>query len=206
MSLGSWLFYASTRGCLIAATIFVWCNNGHAIGKPEDSAKGSYSAGQQYASVRVPLEGIAKFGGPDNYNSPCQESQGGPYTDLCQQWRMAKAAEDQADWSRTQVILSVIGICGLIATILYTHLTFRLTAHTTQRQLRAYVLGSASELQEIDGVFVLTVVLKNFGQTPAFNTRMSGGILRYRLPAYRDAATSGARDWIWHQCRRRRRG
>ena len=177
MSCRDWLYGVAIRGGLIAAAIFVWSNDSYAIGQPNYAAQYYQSKYQQLASVRPPLEGIAKFGGPLDYNSPCQETEAGPYSDLCQQWRMAKAAENQADWSRWQVLLSLLGIGGLIATIIYTHKTFRLTAKTSERELRAYVSldGGSITLQWdlINGFSVSShAELKNFGQTPAYDLRL----------------------------------
>ena len=125
MSCRDWLYHVAVRGCLIAAAILIWSNYGYAIGQPNNSTKHYQAEYQQLTSVRAPLVGIAKFGGPDDYNSPCQETQGGPYSDLCQQWRMAKAAEDQADWSFLQFILSIAGFGGLIGTLIFTAVSTR---------------------------------------------------------------------------------
>jgi hypothetical protein len=48
------------------------------------------------------------------------------------------------------------------------------TRDTAERQLRAYIVASAGEVQRIDGGFILSATLKNTGQTPAFNARIMG--------------------------------
>jgi hypothetical protein len=45
---------------------------------------------------------------------------------------------------------------------------------TSKRQLRAYVIAKAGDIQEIDNGFLLTATLKNTGQTPAMNVRVGG--------------------------------
>jgi hypothetical protein len=45
---------------------------------------------------------------------------------------------------------------------------------TSKRQLRAYVIAGAGDIQEIDNGFLLTATLKNTGQTPASNVRIGG--------------------------------
>ena len=45
---------------------------------------------------------------------------------------------------------------------------------TSKRQLRAYVIAGAGDIQEIDNGFLLAATLKNTGQTPASNVRVGG--------------------------------
>jgi len=45
---------------------------------------------------------------------------------------------------------------------------------TAERQLRAYIVANAGEVQRIEEGFLLSATLKNTGQTPAFNVRVMG--------------------------------
>ena len=84
---------------------------------------------------------------------------------------MAKAAEDQADFVLLQTLLSVLGIIGLIVTIVYTHKTLRMQTKTTRAQLRAYVLvdhAAMVNLMDVSKAPEAHVTIKNFGQTPGY--------------------------------------
>jgi hypothetical protein len=68
------------------------------------------------------------------------------------------------------VIASVVAFLQFLALIATVYVMRR----TAQRQLRAYIVASAGEVQRIDGGFMLSAALKNTGQTPAFNARIMG--------------------------------
>lgn len=119
--------------------------------------------------------------------SPCHGSVDAPKSDLCQQWRMAEAAEKQANWSKWQALLSALAVSGLIATIIYTHMTLRLTDKTARRQLRAYVSFSKVRISSIaaNKAPKVDVTILNSGQTPAYDLQASVGIGLAPYP-YRD--------------------
>jgi hypothetical protein len=74
-------------------------------------------------------------------------------------------------WSlsdKIAVIASVVAFLQFLALISTVYVMRR----TAQRQLRAYIVASAGEIQRIDGGFILSATLKNTGQTPAFNARI----------------------------------
>ena len=70
-----------------------------------------------------------------------------------------------------QTLLSILGIVGLIVTIVYTHKTLRMQTRTTRAQLRAYVLidhAAMVNLTDVSKEPEAHVTIKNFGQTPAY--------------------------------------
>jgi len=111
-------------------------------------------------------------------NPSCDKPRNHDEADLCQQKFMAESSDQQAHLAIWQVIVTVIGTIGLIGTIVYTHLTFRLSATTSERQLRAYLCKTMAELRnlEIGGTVQAHVVMKNCGQTPAYDVTACIGI------------------------------
>jgi hypothetical protein len=116
-----------------------------------------------------------KLGDADTYRSICDKPKHQSDADLCQQWRSAEASNKQANLAFWQLIASAFGVAGLIATIIYTHRTFRLTAVTAEQQLRAYVTISVGEIRVMDigddPHFSAVITLKNSGNTPAYKFR-----------------------------------
>lgn len=58
--------------------------------------------------------------GPVAYKAVCDNPVDAKDYDLCQQWRMAKAAEDAARYAFYQIALSFFALIGLLATVFYT--------------------------------------------------------------------------------------
>lgn len=119
-------------------------------------------------------------GSPDEYRAICQSPRNKEHADLCQQWRTAEAAEKQAEIAVWQLVASAAGVIGLIATIFYTHRTYRLSANATEQELRPYVfvetltigdnalsLEGTHTIADQRGRIGVVVHIKNTGQTPA---------------------------------------
>lgn len=60
--------------------------------------------------------------GPEaqEYRSPCRDPKGASESDLCAQWRAAKAAEDSAFWTKLGFWVGLFGMFGLFWTLYYT--------------------------------------------------------------------------------------
>lgn len=54
------------------------------------------------------------------YREPCQEPKGRDESDLCAQWRAAKAGEDSALWAKWSVGIGALGLVGLFVSLWYT--------------------------------------------------------------------------------------
>jgi hypothetical protein len=80
------------------------------------------------------------------YKPSCDKPQQREDADLCQQVRMAKAAEDAVWWARTQSILGIVGFFGVLASLFFT----AWAAVTASRQVRL----SRQALVNTDRAFV----------------------------------------------------
>lgn len=57
---------------------------------------------------------------PNEYRAPCDKPKGRDESDLCAQWRAAKAGEISAFWTKWSVIVGFGGMIGLFWTLYYT--------------------------------------------------------------------------------------
>jgi hypothetical protein len=117
--------------------------------------------------------------------NPCENFKGRDHPDLCQQWRLAKAAEATRDAAYRQNWILGGGAALLFLTPLAAVLAARsariavkTAADTAKRQLRPYVTPDSSALmwshppespQSPIDFWTLTLLWKNCGQTPARN-------------------------------------
>lgn len=136
------------------------------------------------------------------YQAPCREPENPGQCDLEAQWEAADGARDAAKWSWWQMIFSAFGLFGLLynlkltrkATTIAVEATkdaekaleiagrnadaateqVTVAAKTAQQQLRAYVFAIECRLARYDLAhpIVITVRLKNSGQTPAYDLRV----------------------------------
>ena len=132
---------------------------------------------------------------PDNYQTPCDNPKSETDSDLCQQWRMAEAAEEMADWTLGQLIstsVEVVLIFIAIGVALYAgywarraakagdktvkvaSIAVQDTRESNERQLRAYVCNRAvgwkrardEATKQFTG-FAVKIDWENCGTTPA---------------------------------------
>ena len=120
---------------------------------------------------------------PDWNNLKCDQAKSHDEADLCEQRRMAKAAERTVDLNWLQVIVGTAGFVGLLWNLYYVRQSTKaainaataaqgsvaITADTAKRQLRAYVSNVATTLEGFAfGQQPKTAVtVQNDGQTPA---------------------------------------
>ena len=103
------------------------------------------------------------------YKAPCEKPYGKDESDLCAQWRAAKAAENSAFWAKWGFWIAIVGAVGIVAALLLTIDSNRIARDTARRQLRAYmVVDTVTGDIGSDGI---TARLRwiNCGQTPAFD-------------------------------------
>jgi hypothetical protein len=129
---------------------------------------------------------------PWSVSAPCENYQHPYEADLCQQWRAAEAAEATARLSR---LLMLIGaIATLLLLLMFVPLLMAVRAarraafgaapvpvndRTRREELRAYVDVDKLEFietPESEGVVKVKVVLRNSGQTPAFNVKSTAEV------------------------------
>ncbi len=190
MPFSDWLHTSAVRGCLIAGILIAPAlaqNNqtNSETPKAQTQEQQANPIGAEEADAALWKE---RGGSPDHYRETCQKPKDRQYAELCQQWRMAEAAGEQVVWARRQFWASVFGIIGVIATIIYTHLTLRLTNQTTERQLRAYFSINPTTFYDFGvrgTVNRIDFKTRNHGQTPAYriNHTFQSGVYPNPFPS-----------------------
>ncbi len=137
------------------------------------------------------------------YKHPCSDPQSRDESDLCAQYRAAAGANDAAAWAFYQLVLSALGLAGLIGTIYFTiratnaAVEFnRIARDTAKRELRAYITVASAQFGDlvVNGKTPVLIMLKNTGQTPAYNLRTlsnttlhyAGKVLTFSEPTFDD--------------------
>ena len=127
---------------------------------------------------------------PSTYKPDCDEPKNAVEADLCEQGRMAQAAEDLLDRSDTQIRLSKWEIGGLLLTLVFTcmaalaaviaakaaSVSVATAKETAKQELRAYLVMKDCKLRYVNHQPIATVTFINAGQTPARNAMMVGVI------------------------------
>ena len=106
----------------------------------------------------------------------CQAAEKREGDHLAAQQSMARSTERLLGLTKWQTIVGGIGLVLLVATVVYTHMSYRLTAKTTQSQLRAYVFvewATRNFPEALGGNWVIDVKIANDGETPAKNVMIS---------------------------------
>lgn len=184
-----WLHNLAVRGCLITALLAV----GSAVQAEEDNPVG-HGPTYQAEAQEAPSDGDAaapfwqdKDGRPQHYRNICEKPRNKDHAALCQQWRVAEAAERQAEIAYWQAVASALGIIGLVASIVVSawasiaagraakaaEKSVDVASETASRQLRAYLSIAEATIRFPDGNAKsnfppnISIKFKNFGQTPA---------------------------------------
>jgi hypothetical protein len=129
---------------------------------------------------------------PWSVSAPCENYQHPYEADLCQQWRAAEAAEATA--RRSRLLMFIGAIATLLLLLMFVPLLMAVRAarraafvaapvpvndRTRREELRAYVDVDKLEFietPESEGVLKVKVVLRNTGQTPAFNVKSAAEV------------------------------
>lgn len=142
---------------------------------PHNDTQTSAQQNQGGATTSLPVQQDQ----PAPNQTPCDYPQTTEQHELCQQWRMANATDEQARWVFPIFAVTVIEI-GLL--IIIVGMTVRATnaavqangiaRDTAKKQLRAYVLPTGVGFSEDHaGRLKIVIKFKNTGQTPARNFR-----------------------------------
>lgn len=177
----------------------------------------SYPKREPYQSYRyaadkpqeIELSFPGKAAQPFEYRTPCDEPKGHDESDLCAQWRAAKAAEESALWTRVGFWVGLVGIIGLYWQIVLTREAVKDTGDATRAMQDANDLAKIekrpwltidAELTEVkhDGLLLdlsYKISIKNVGQTVAERCSTRGGILeRDDLPEGKQKITDYRAD------------
>lgn len=161
MSRGNWRILAAIGGLILVGA-----------GDPPkqgDHAQQSEAAAQVKKAADTIASAISKAAESGEKDVGCEDRSDKRYSDLCAQWKAADAARDAANYALWTLLLSVTGTGLLVWTLWETRMTAR-------RELRAYVsvqplgLGINPET----GYAQAEIVLKNGGNTPAYNVEHVG--------------------------------
>lgn len=130
---------------------------------------------------------------PDYYESTCDGTEGSRDHDLCQQWRMAGAAE-------TQLVASTFGIAASVVAAIFTawaalaaaqaakaaDAAVEITERTAKQELRAYVGAEISEISfQSDAKnlpFKFRLKITNNGATPAYQVQIFSHVDIHPVP------------------------
>lgn len=186
----------AVRGFLIGLILCSSVALSHA-GEPKGKAPESKPAAEQRAPIK-PTAPAIPLKTPDTAEQAkglCDKPQNSKERDLCQQWRMAEAAQKQAKWTKRQFWITVAEVLGLLGVVVLTVLTAKaanrsakaaesaveVTRISAEHQLRAYIFikDALRTRREVMDPWVIEIHIKNFGQTPAYRAefRVSAEII-----------------------------
>lgn len=121
-----WTLYIS-RVILTVSVLLAFGGHGSAQIAPTSAS----DDGQQIL-VKPPLGSEQSVADSEHYKPNCTKPKQHDEADLCQQLRMAKAAEDAVWWARAQAVIGVVGFVGVLASLYFTGWA----AVTASRQVR----------------------------------------------------------------------
>lgn len=143
-------------------------------------------------------------------HTPCQNPESRDESDLCAQWRAAKAGEESALWARIGFFAGLLGLIGLYWQVVLTRKAVEDTSEATEamresnriaqdnarRQLRAYVSVSPGEfsldmIKPREHKVTLALVFRNGGATPAYQFQHGGNIVVFQPDRARAYFTEG---------------
>jgi hypothetical protein len=176
--LATGLFFVA--GLLLPPSQWGW-NQAVAVEKQDDAGTKNDAASPSGTSVIEPVrqQPVTEYNKTKAqiYKQACEQPKDSNDAQLCEQWRAAVAAEAQVslNWWGTWLLFGTLIFTGFAAIAAW--LTFRVMKRTGERQLRAYLSVVRAELRNVDGgVMEADVVIKNSGQTPAYEVVTWGGM------------------------------
>ncbi len=121
------------------------------------------------SATRVYAETTAVYG-----ERACQNPEQSNYADLCQQWRMANAAEDQRDWTRRgfklllgEALVLVLTLIAAGSAAFFARGIIHVTRDSAQIESRAYVGLNGWNKRLVSGeIWEVSARLRNNGATP----------------------------------------
>jgi hypothetical protein len=129
-----WGIVATLVGCLIVAAVGLW-DSQRSLNYPKEQRYQSY----RYAADKpLEVDPAAPVVPPQTfeYRKPCEGPKGKDESDLCAQWRAAKAAENSAFWAKWSFWVGIGGMIGLFWTLYYTREAVKDTGDATKAMLR----------------------------------------------------------------------
>ena len=180
MPYGYRLHNAALRGWLIAAVLCLLTNPVLAQAQNQQDIKTTdqqpEAAAEQKKAPAPPITPAppAKSGGTTVYKSDCESPKSRGEADLCEQRRMADAAEETVGWVKSQfyatigeIVALVLTICVALVAVAAAFGSNRIARKSTERQLRAYIDITTARVEWTGNNAVSRIITKNAGQTPA---------------------------------------
>lgn len=144
------LHNAAVRGCLIAAISFLSACEGYA---QDNAATPAQQPQQQETAPPQPSRIQEQVAEPEYYKADCERPKDHDAADLCEQRRMAKAAEDAVWWSRLQTWLGGIGFIAVIGTLIFSGIAAKAASRSASAAERA--------LTDLERPFVYVEITNN---------------------------------------------
>jgi Glycosyl transferase family group 2 len=198
MSHGNWLYVIAIGGCL---TFTLSSGVRHA---QNNSATPAQQPQQQKQAPTPPPIVEPQVAQPDYYKTSCETPKDHDAADLCEQRRMAKAAEDAVWWARAQTILGVLGFGVVIATLVFTAVATRAASRAAKAAEEAIIIENRPWIKfavNINGnptinghgmTFSCQMKLTNVGNGPAKII----GVVTGELDFFADDLLAGLKEWI----------
>lgn len=172
MPRGDWGIVATLVGCLILASVGLW----HSQIRLNNSLENGYPSYEHTTQGPTDSKGVAVIPKPEvvEYRKPCERTKGRDESDLCAQWRAAKAAENSASLAEWGFWITVAGAFGLFATIIQGRVGLarareanKISREIGEAQVRAYLSVESARLVVTETMPFWEVTIKNSGQSPA---------------------------------------
>lgn len=177
-----WLATCTVWGCVIAA-LLLSAGTGYSQNTPSVEAQRP-SLQQQAASPAVVQ---ASNGQGEAYKSDCTKPKDHDAADICEQRRMAKAAEDAVWWARLQTWLGGFGFAAVLLTLVFTGIATRaasrqasLSRHALVDTERAFVFPKITQWKAVKDLKTEKVTMwkialewQNLGNTPTRHLRLN---------------------------------
>jgi hypothetical protein len=178
MSKSNWRHHLALGGLLVVGCLIAPA----ALGQPQEqvSAGNTEQAGPKENEPKFPTFGEREYGRARTYRTICKAPYNREYADLCQQWRVAEAAEKQviAIWISNgalifTLILTAVATWAASRAARAAEKAVEVTEGTAKQELRAYVdiKGGVIRLPLDHSEMMVRVDFSNYGQTPATNIR-----------------------------------
>jgi hypothetical protein len=206
MSVSNWRSNIAIAGGLGAvAALLLWFAIAHVLAggdllrckKPNQQP--GYTTDNQNPSLQSRAPGQSKAFPQSIYKQlSCDKPETEKQYELCQQWRAAEGAEEQACIARRQFwigsFLTIFGLIGLLLSINYAAASVATLAtserailhiivegQNIQQLIGNLVAGSHNEAEIRPGQLSVTYCFKNYGRTPARITDMTAGLEHWSL-------------------------
>jgi hypothetical protein len=219
MSYCDWLHHTTIRGCLIAS-IFGFSLAGECSAQPNGNAPNQDTQIQQATPdaakpPQAPQQAVPVAEQQKTERAPydphCDSPKDREDSDLCEQRRMSKAAEEAAWWAAFQSKLGVAGFAAVLASLFFTgwaaHAagraaraaedSLKTSRESSEDQIRPYVHVSNAEFMWDSNGVKIVIECSNSGQTPA--SYFEVGALSSAVPRGENMLVSIPNDLVYRR-------